>query len=86
MDGAKMNTKGIKQAEKLIKDVHTKIDKWNERSQFKVKGVGNLSRSDMDTLEYYAETFIKNGGYGFPGLLEPLGNIREVFVKYEMIS
>lgn len=36
--------------EKLRKDVNKKIDNWNERSQFTLAGVKNLSRSDMDVL------------------------------------
>lgn len=41
----------------LISDVNKKIDNWNERSQFTVKGVRNLSRSDMDDLLMAAEYF-----------------------------
>lgn len=78
--------KKIKQAEKLIQDVDKKIRTWNERSQFRLKGVGNLSKSDMDTLKMYAETFIRSGGYGFTGLMGPTGSTRDIFVQYGIIT
>lgn len=80
------NEKKITKAKKLIADVQKKIDNWNERSQFTLKGVGNLSKCDMDTLVFYSEWLIKNNGYGFDGLMEPRGSIREVFEKYEMVA
>jgi len=76
----------IKNAQKLIQDIEKKISNWNERSQFRLKGVGNLSRSDLDDLELYANTYIHSGGYGFPGLMKPLGSIAEVLEKYGIIT
>lgn len=75
--------KQIQNAKKLLADVDKKIKNWNERSLFRLKGVGNLSRSDMDTLQLYAEHFIQNNGYLY-GLMQPLGNIGEVLEKYEI--
>jgi hypothetical protein len=69
-------------AEKLIKDIKSKIDKWNERSNFTIKGVKNLSMSDLDTLELYARTFAVNGS--FTGLMDPRGPIKQVLDKYEI--
>lgn len=73
----------VKAAEKLIKDIEGKIAKWNERSQFTMKGVKNLSRADLDMLELYAKTYIQNGG-SFNGLMEPMGEMKEVFEKYDI--
>ena len=50
--------------DKLIADVNKKIDRWNERSQFTLKGVRNLSRSDMDDLLMAADCF-KRGNTEF---------------------
>jgi hypothetical protein len=68
------------EANKLLKDIKSKKDKWNERSQFKIKGVGNLSMSDLDTLELYAETYINFGDLN--SLMRPLGDILEVLKAY----
>lgn len=73
----------IKNAEQLLNDINEKKKKWDERSQFKLKGIGNLSLSDMDTLELYATTYICNGS--FCGLLKPLGAIAEVLTKYNIL-
>lgn len=79
-------TTAIKNAEKLRKDIQKKLDNWNERSQFTLKGVKNLSRSDLDSLDMYADFFIKNGGYGFAPFRKPLGEIKEVLDKYQIID
>lgn len=76
----------IENAIKLIKDVNKKLEKWDERSNFTVKGVRNLSMSDMDTIVLYAETYIRNGGYGFTGLMKPLGGVEKVLSKYGLIA
>ena len=74
----------INQAKKLIKDVETKLAKWDERSQFKLKGIGNLSRSDLDTLVLYANIFLRTGH--FHQFREPDGEIGELMRKYEIID
>ena len=71
----------MKNAEKLIKDIDKKFRDWNERSSFRLKGVGNLSVSDMDTLKLYAETYIRNYG-SFRGLMEPRGSIAKILEAY----
>ena len=71
-------------ANQLIKTIQNKIDKWNERSQFTIKGVKNLSMSDLDTLILYAETIRDNGNYN--GLMKPLGNIEKILQAYELIK
>lgn len=35
---------------KLRNDINRKVDNWNERSQFTLAGIKNLSFSDMETL------------------------------------
>ncbi len=75
----------MEKAKKLIKEIDNKITNWNERSQFTIKGVKNLSRSDLDTIVLYAETFIKFGGNGFPGLMKPRGNVEQVLSIYEIV-
>lgn len=67
-------------AEKLIKDISKKRNKWDERSQFKIKGIGNLSISDLDILELYANTYLRYGSIA--SLMRPLGTIRSVLEKY----
>lgn len=46
-------------SKKLRKDIRQRLDKWNERSTFKISGVKNVTRADMDTLimccDYYDE-------------------------------
>lgn len=71
----------FKNAEKLIKDIDKKIRNWDERSQFKIKGVSNLSRADLDQMKLYAEFFIRNGG-SFSGLMKPMGSLKEVLDAY----
>lgn len=64
----------------LIEDIEMAIENWDERSQFTLAGVKNLSISDLDTLKLYAEEY-----NGF-NLLEPMGDIREVLVRYNIIK
>lgn len=74
----------VKNCEKLIKDIENKIEKWNERSQFSIKGVKNLSRADLDTLVLYADTMKDTGS--LYGLMEPLGSIKEILQKYNILA
>ena len=69
-----------KAALKLLSDIEKKIAKWNERSSFTLKGVKNLSMSDLDTLQLYANTLLNYEYYA--GLREPLGTTEEVLSKY----
>lgn len=70
----------MKKAYELVKLVDKKIANWNERSQFRIKGVGNLSMSDMDSIRYYAETFIRQGNIS--NLMQPMGGVGEVLSQY----
>ena len=71
----------VRNAHSLIKLIDDKIRNWNERSQFIVHGVKNLSRSDMDMIIMYAENLIMNGGYSYGNLMKPLGNAGKVLDK-----
>jgi hypothetical protein len=73
-------TAQIKHAEKVMEDVRKKLASWNERSQFTMKGVKNLSRSDMDSITMYAEAIIRNGNYNC--YMAPRGEVRDVLAAY----
>ena len=68
---------------KLISDVNKKLRNWNERSNFTLKGVRNLSPADLDTLVLYAENY--DGYGGFNGLMKPVGDIAEVLKAYGLM-
>lgn len=72
-----------KNIQKLKSDVKKKLDNWNERSNFTLKGVKNLSRSDLDTIELYADTIERQGNYN--GLMKPLGAVAQVLQAYNII-
>jgi len=69
--------------EKLLNEIEDIRSNWNERSNFTLKGVRNLSQSDLDTLVLYAETYRDNFG-SFNGLIQPLGSIEKVLDKYDI--
>lgn len=65
----------------LSKDIQKSLNSWNECSNFKLGGVGNLSRSDLDVLQMYIETIETYGTYqGY--LMKPLGPIGKVLEVY----
>ena len=61
--------------ERLLKDIDNSWKNWDEKSNFSLQCVGNLSPADLDTLELYAET---EGA----GLMKPLGCVGRVLEKY----
>lgn len=71
-------------AKVLITDIQLKKMNWNERSQFIIDNVKNLSMSDLDTLTLYAETYLKYGF--FKNLMEPRGAIKTVLAKYGLME
>ena len=75
-----MRTEDCLDRDTLIEDIEMIMDNWDERSQFTLAGVKNLSVSDLDTLELYAKEY---NGYN---LMEPQGAIREVLLKYNVIK
>lgn len=74
----------MKNAMKLIKDIEKKINVWDEYSSFTIKGVKNLSYSDLDILKLYANEYITSGGVTFNGLMEPTGDIKKVLDSYNI--
>ena len=64
--------------EKLRKDVEKALDSWDERSNFTLKGVRNLSFSDMQMIEMYLDLDGQN-------LRKPIGEIGQVFEAYGII-
>ena len=63
----------------IYKDLE-KLRMKNEYRASTLRGVKNLSRSDLDMIELYAETIDRTGSYY--GLMEPRGGVREVLIKY----
>lgn len=67
-------------AEKLLKDIQKQFDRWDERSMFKMCGVGNLSVSDLEMLEIYAEEYLNTGS--IDRLMKPQGGIDKILSNY----
>lgn len=61
--------------EKLIKDINSAYSSWDERSTFTIVGIKNLSISDLETIELYAQTRGE-------GLMKPVGSVATVLGKY----
>jgi len=67
-------------AKELLKDIDVARKNWNERSCFKLKGISNLSVSDLDVLELYGECYLTKGNYDT--LMRPMGDIAKVLAGY----
>lgn len=63
--------------EKLIRDVEKLIDK-NEYNTVTIKGIRNVSRSDLETVKMYAEKGPEN-------FMRPHGNVEKILQKYNII-
>lgn len=70
----------------LLKTIQTKLENWDERSQFKIAGVGNLSISDLETIKLYVGAYIQSGGTSFGSLMAPMGGVKEVLDHYGIVS
>lgn len=70
----------------LLKTIQTKIENWDERSQFKIAGVGNLSISDLEIIKLYVEEYIQSGRTSFGSLMDPVGEVKEVLDHYGIVS
>jgi len=71
----------------MDKKIYADLQKARLKNEYRlstVKGVKNLSRSDLDTIELYAETIEKNGHYE-QILMEPRNGVKEVLQKYKYI-
>ena len=65
-------------AEKCITAVQKKIE-TNEYNTVTLKGVRNLSRADLDSIEMYARASLNGTMSQF---MEPRGSVREVLEKF----
>ena len=74
----------LEKAQKLISDVKKKVSQM-EYNTVTFAGVRNISRSDLDSVEMYAEEFINSGGYSFGSFMEPRGEIKQILDKYGVI-
>lgn len=73
----------VKAAKRLIETCEREIFK-SEYNLFTIRGVENLSRSDVDTIMLYCEYYIKNKTIG--GLMPPRGGIAEVLKKIDIVD
>ena len=67
-----------------MKDIDKALSNWNEYSSFKLKNIGNLSCSDLDTLKLYSRQYLANGGNSFSPYREPLGEVKQVLEAYNI--
>lgn len=72
----------IAAARKLKEDIGKAILRWNERSMFRLKGIGNLSRSDMDLLDFFADHYLRNGNVRD---LLAYGGVKQVLEAYGLL-
>ena len=69
----------------LLKDIDKNIDNWDERSCFTLKGIKNLSMSDLDMIKFYANNYAKYGNVtNYGEFMKPLGDIAEVLKAYDI--
>lgn len=66
---------------KLLSTIRSKRENWDERGSFNIKGVSNLSSSDLDTLEMYAQCIYRHGTYQ-GRLMQPYGGVGDVLKEY----
>ena len=75
----------ISNAKKLLSDIAKALNDGQECRTRTIRGVRNLSVSDLQTLKLYAETILKYGSY-HPYLIKPLGGVAEVMAKYNLLE
>lgn len=69
--------------EDLEYDISIALDRWDNKSDFTLAGVGNLSRADLDTLLVCCEYHDEHGHMMTPNFLSD--HIKEVLVHYGML-
>jgi hypothetical protein len=74
----------IEKAYKLIDEVSTILNSTEGRT-IVIKGIRNISISDLDTLIMYAEAYISSGGYNYGNFMEPRGDIEKILDKYGIL-
>lgn len=63
--------------------LYSTLEKARDKAECRtctIKGVKNLSRSDLDAIELYAETIDRTGSHN--GLMTPRGGVAEVLKKF----
>ncbi len=75
----------ISNAKKLLSDITKALNDGQECRTRTIRGVRNLSVSDLQTLKLYAETILRDGSYR-PYLKKPLGGVAEVMAKYKLLD
>lgn len=79
-----MRKEEVKMVRKLEAEVREKMHRQDLKQSLdcvKIKGVKNLSRSDLETILLYCDTIKKHGTWeGY--LMQPLGGVGEVLAKY----
>jgi hypothetical protein len=73
----------VKAAKRLI-DTCERAILGSEYSLYSIRGVENLSRSDVDMIIYYCNYFITNKTIG--GLMPPRGGVGEVLKKIDIVE
>lgn len=71
----------VEKAYDLIDDLQGVLN-YTEGRGIVINGIDNVSISDLESTIYYAETYIRNGGTGFSGLMEPLDNVYKILKSY----
>lgn len=61
---------------KKLKEVCERIPYENEYNCVAINGIKNLSRSDVDSIELYVDTILKNGSIDW--MMSPRGSVLEV--------
>ena len=72
------------QAAKRLIDTCERAILVGEYNLFTIRGVENLSRSDLDMIIYYCNYFITNKTIG--GLMPPRGGVRDVLKKIDIVE
>lgn len=69
----------------LRKDIRNKLAGWNERSMFTIKGINNLSRADIHTLQVCCDFHDVYGSLdGLNLYFNP--EVEKVLKKYELLE
>lgn len=67
-------------AKKLITELQTKINNWDQKSLFAIKGIRELAYSDLDSAMMYAKRVIEKGG--LDGFVPPFGKTKDLLAAY----
>lgn len=71
-----------KKIKKLRNEIEKKLNNWNERSQFTISGVKNLSMGDIDTILMHLDHLERN----VTGNFLYHGGVKEVLEKNGLLQ